>query len=84
MIRRDGKQWEIDHYARRAIGLLENHGFTVYINKQHITKIKITLEKDGYTYDTELPAGDHKINYKGVIRFLEDGFEMSKKIDGKG
>lgn len=63
----DRKEWEFTQGEKYAIEWLEEHGFDVILEKRYISKDIFRVSKDGLTDKFQLPLGNHKINYCGVM-----------------
>ena len=63
----DKKEWEFSAGEKYAIRWLEEHGFDVVLEKRYISKDIFRVSRDGLTDKFQLPLGDHRIDYRGVM-----------------
>ena len=76
MVNLDKHEWDFSSGEKYAIKWLEKHGFEVTIVKRYISKDRLKVSKDGITVKFDLPLGDAKINYKGVMEQFDRYWTM--------
>jgi len=68
------KKWDFSAEEKYAIEWFEEHGFSVTLERQFISKTKFTVVKGGVADHFELPQGMKNFNVKKYMEQYEKSF----------
>ena len=74
----DKHEWSITTQESKAIRELESRGLVVTIKRRSITNDKFTIERDGFSWEIDVPVGSTTIKYSKYFEMVEKTFEMAK------
>lgn len=76
----DKHEWDFTPDESYAIRWLESHGYEVTIRKRFVSKNYMTISKDGFDYDFDLPLGNPKRKYAAYMKLIDRNFEMAREL----
>lgn len=85
MIDLRNQKWDFSKEDEYIFAWLDQHGFDAVLEKQYISRMKVTVSKNGFTDETSFPSGV-RFDVKSYMEEWEKSFnmlcELAKKAGG--